>query len=124
MRYGVLGPIEARVDNEVIGIGGPQQRRLLALLLQRPGQTVSTDRMVDCLWDDGEAPDGAGRSVMTYVSRLRSAIGHGATFSRRTNKLRDVRSPGSVVVSSTPPAMASSPRSTAPRARSNARRRS
>lgn len=75
MRYGVLGPIEARVDNEVVGIGGPQQRRLLALLLQRPGQTVSTDRMVDCLWDDGEAPDGAGRSVMTYVSRLRSAIG-------------------------------------------------
>src|SRR3954453_11662578 len=78
MRFGVLGPVEARLDNEVIAIGGPQQRRLLALLLQRPGQAVSTDRMVDCLWPDGEAPDGAGRSVMTYVSRLRSAIGEDA----------------------------------------------
>ena len=63
MRYGVLGPVEASVDNEVIAVGGPQQRRLLALLLQRPGQAVSTDRMVDCLWPDGEAPDGAARSV-------------------------------------------------------------
>jgi DNA-binding SARP family transcriptional activator/WD40 repeat protein len=31
--------------------------------------------MVDCLWADGEAPDGAARSVMTYVSRLRAALG-------------------------------------------------
>src|SRR5262245_24973946 len=75
MRYGVLGPLEVRTDDGVLSIGGPQQRRLLALLLQRPGQAVSTDRMVDCLWTDGDAPEGAARSVMTYVSRLRSAIG-------------------------------------------------
>ncbi|HZX54434.1 MAG TPA: BTAD domain-containing putative transcriptional regulator, partial [Ilumatobacteraceae bacterium] len=55
--------------------GGPQQRRVLALLLQRAGHAVSTDRMVDCLWADGEAPDGADRSVMTYVSRLRTSLG-------------------------------------------------
>ena len=78
MRYGVLGPVEVSVDGEVVAIGGPQQRRILALLLQRPGQAVSTTRMVDCLWGDGEAPDGAGRSVMTYVSRLRSALGEDA----------------------------------------------
>jgi DNA-binding SARP family transcriptional activator len=75
MRYGVLGPIEAHLDGEVVPIGGPQQRRVLALLLSRPGDPVSTDRMVDCLWVDGSAPDGAARSVMTYVSRLRSMLG-------------------------------------------------
>ena len=75
MRYGVLGPVEARADDVAIAIGGPQQRRLLALLLSRPGQSISGERLVDCLWPDGLAPDGAGRSVMTYVSRLRAALG-------------------------------------------------
>jgi DNA-binding SARP family transcriptional activator/WD40 repeat protein len=75
MHYGVLGPLEARVDGELVAVGGPQQRRVLALLLQRSGHPVSTDRMVNCLWADGEAPDGAARSVMTYVSRLRSVLG-------------------------------------------------
>src|SRR5262245_40007826 len=78
MRYGVLGPVEVSVDGEVVAIGGPQQRRILALLLQRPGHAVSTTRMVDCLWGDGAAPDGATRSVMPYVSRLRSALGENA----------------------------------------------
>ena len=78
MRYGVLGPVEVSAEGEVVAIGGPQQRRVLALLLQRPGHAVSTTRMVDCLWPDGEAPEGAARSVMTYVSRLRSALGEDA----------------------------------------------
>ena len=75
MRYEVLGPVEARLDDVVLTVGGPQQRRLLALFLSRPGQSFSTDRLVDCLWPDGMAPDGAARSVMTYVSRLRAALG-------------------------------------------------
>jgi len=75
MHYSVLGSVEARRDGELVAIGGPQQRRLLARLLSQPGQAVSVPRLVDCLWPDGLAPDGAGRSVKTYVSRLRSAIG-------------------------------------------------
>ena len=75
MRYEVLGPVQAKLDDVVVAVGGPQQRRLLALLLSQPGQSVSTQRLVDCLWPDGLAPDGAGRSVMTYVSRLRAALG-------------------------------------------------
>ncbi len=75
MRYGVLGPVEARLDDVPVAVGGPQQRRLLALLLSRPGESISSERLVDCLWPDGLAPDGAARSVMTYVSRLRTALG-------------------------------------------------
>lgn len=75
MRYEVLGPVQAKLDDALVAVGGPQQRRLLALLLSQPGQSVSSQRLVDCLWPDGLAPDGAGRSVMTYVSRLRAALG-------------------------------------------------
>ena len=76
MRYVVLGPVEAIDDDlAVVTVGGPQQRRLLALLLSRAGESVSGERLVDCLWPDGMAPDGAGRSVMTYVSRLRAVLG-------------------------------------------------
>ena len=75
MRYGVLGPVEARRDEDIVAIGGPQQRRLLALMLSQPGQLISAERMVDCLWPDGLAPDGAARSVMTYVYRLRTVLG-------------------------------------------------
>ncbi len=78
MHYEVLGPVEARVDGSVAPIGGPQQRRLLALLLSSPGQRVTTERLVDCMWPDGLAPSGAARSVLTYVSRLRAALGEDA----------------------------------------------
>ena len=37
MRYGVLGPVEAIDDDAAVAVGGPQQRRLLALMLSRPG---------------------------------------------------------------------------------------
>ena len=74
MRFGVLGSVEARVDDVLVSLGGPQQRRLLALLLSTPGRSISVDRLVECLWSDGLAPDGAPRAVMTYVSRLRAAL--------------------------------------------------
>src|SRR5512141_804406 len=74
MRFAVLGSVEARVDDVIVNVGGPQQRRLLAMMLSRPGQSISVDHLVECLWPDGLAPDGAPRAVMTYVSRLRSAL--------------------------------------------------
>src|SRR5262249_31938163 len=77
LRFKVLGSIEVERDGARIAVGGPQQRRLLGVLLIARGHTVSADRLVDALWPDGDAPDGAARSVMTYVSRLRAALGDG-----------------------------------------------
>ncbi|HEX9259896.1 MAG TPA: BTAD domain-containing putative transcriptional regulator [Acidimicrobiales bacterium] len=62
-------------DGEPVAIGGPQQQRLLAALLAAQGAAVSADRLADTIWPEGAAPDGARRSVMTYVSRLRAAVG-------------------------------------------------
>ena len=95
MQFGLLGPVEVRDDRRLVKIGGPQQQRLLAVLLSQPDQVVETYRLIDALWPDGLAPDGAAHSVLTYVHRLRGAIGseailtHGAgyVFSRSAGPL-------------------------------------
>jgi DNA-binding SARP family transcriptional activator/WD40 repeat protein len=77
VRFKVLGSIDVERDGAGVPVGGPQQHRLLGVLLIDRGHTVSTDRLVDAVWPDRDAPSGAARSVMTYVSRLRAAIGDG-----------------------------------------------
>ena len=67
MRIRVLGPVEVERDGAPVAVGGPQQRRLLALLVAQRGRVVSTERLVEALWPDGDAPDGAARSMRTYV---------------------------------------------------------
>ncbi len=74
----MLGPVEVERDGVTLGVGGPQQRRLLGVLLVNFGQVVSADRLVDALWSDDSRPEGASRSVPTYVSRLRAVLGNGS----------------------------------------------
>jgi DNA-binding SARP family transcriptional activator/tRNA A-37 threonylcarbamoyl transferase component Bud32 len=76
LEFGVLGPIEVRRDHVLVALGGPQQRRIVAALLAERGQVLSVERLVDAVWPDAP-PDGARRTVMTYVSRLRLALGDG-----------------------------------------------
>src|SRR5262249_15456281 len=76
LQFTVLrGTVGAAHDGEMIALGGPQQRRLLAALLADVETVVSTDRLIDSIWPSDAAPDGARRTVMSYVSRLRAAIG-------------------------------------------------
>lgn len=69
------GTVGADADGEAIALGGPQQRRLLAALLADPGAVVTADQLVDYVWPEDGAPDQARRTVMSYISRLRSAVG-------------------------------------------------
>jgi hypothetical protein len=48
MRFTVLGEVRVERDGDAVALGGPQQRRLLALLLSGRGQVVSTDRIAAC----------------------------------------------------------------------------
>lgn len=88
LRFCMLGPIGARweaTDGELeeINIGGPRQRRLLAALLLGEGQTVTTGRLIDAVWgDEAEAPDTAAKVLLSYLSRLRSALGSGIVATR------------------------------------------
>ena len=56
MRYKVLGPLEIERDGVPVPIGGPQLRRLFAVLVSRRGRQVSGDRLVEALWADGQPP--------------------------------------------------------------------
>ena len=76
LRFTVLGGTVGVVeDGRPVSLGGPQQRRVLAAFLIEAGVVVSADRLVEAIWPDGSAPEGARRTVMSYVSRLRAAIG-------------------------------------------------
>ncbi|MEU8797738.1 BTAD domain-containing putative transcriptional regulator [Spirillospora sp. NPDC048819] len=74
MRFGVLGPVEARVDGESVALGGPRVRALLAMLLLDAGRVVPNERLIDGLYGD-EPPHGAANALQSQVSRLRRALG-------------------------------------------------
>ena len=61
-------------DGQARTIGSPNQRKVLATLLARRNQLVSTDLLVDVLWGD-DAPATAVTTMRTYVSRLRRDVG-------------------------------------------------
>ena len=74
MEFRVLGPIEVIDSGRSLELGGGKQRTVLALLVANARQPVSTGRLIEGIYGD-EAPDGARRSVQTYVSNLRSDMG-------------------------------------------------
>jgi ABC-type transport system substrate-binding protein/DNA-binding SARP family transcriptional activator len=74
MDFVLLGPVQATRDGASIGLGGPKQRSLLAMLLLARGRPVSRDRLIEGIW--GEAPpDSASATLDSYISRLRRALG-------------------------------------------------
>jgi DNA-binding SARP family transcriptional activator len=76
MQFRLLGPLEVVAGGRRLELGGAKQRSLLASLLLRANQVVSTDRLIDELW--GAAPPAtAAKSVQVMVSRLRKMLGEG-----------------------------------------------
>jgi DNA-binding SARP family transcriptional activator len=74
MRYLILGPLEVRDGEDVVPVGGGQQRKLLAILLLHRNEVVSSDRLIDELW--GSRPPGtAAKALQGYVSQLRKRLG-------------------------------------------------
>ena len=56
MDFRILGPLEVVDAGRTVRLGEGRQRALLALLLLRPNQVVSSDRLVEELWDQEPAP--------------------------------------------------------------------
>ena len=74
MEIRLLGPLEVRVEDQVVKLPRRQQRALLAALALRAGEVVSTDRLVEDLW--GEAPPAsANGSLQNVVFGLRKLLG-------------------------------------------------
>jgi class 3 adenylate cyclase/DNA-binding SARP family transcriptional activator/tetratricopeptide (TPR) repeat protein len=73
MEFRVLGPLEVLEGGRPVPVGGARQRALLAVLLSRPNEVVSTDRLVEELWGENP-PQGAEHALQAVVSRLRRAL--------------------------------------------------
>ena len=79
MEYRILGPLEVVEQGAALALGGPRQRALLALLLTRPNEVVSSDRLIDELWG-ARPPKSAGNALQFHVSQLRKALASGTAI--------------------------------------------
>jgi DNA-binding SARP family transcriptional activator len=73
VEFRVLGPLEARVGEHAVPLGGRKQRALLAVLLLHANEVVTTDRLIDELWG-AEPPRTAPTALQVHVSQLRNAL--------------------------------------------------
>lgn len=74
MRFAVLGPLEVLGDDGApVEIPGAKERMLLGVLAADAGRVVSTDRIVDALWDGGPPPS-ARKSLQAHLVHLRTAL--------------------------------------------------
>ena len=77
MRFGILGPLQAVGDDgRELALGGRMPRALLALLLLRANEVVSSDQLVEELWA-GAPPASGAKGLHVHVSRLRRALAAG-----------------------------------------------
>jgi DNA-binding SARP family transcriptional activator/WD40 repeat protein len=77
MQVRLLGHVEVIPDDGhtlPLVLGGPTQRRLLALLALRRNEAVPVSRLTEAVWPSGELPARADHNVRTYVHRLRTAL--------------------------------------------------
>ncbi|MFJ9848120.1 BTAD domain-containing putative transcriptional regulator [Streptomyces sp. NPDC101150] len=78
MLFGILGETRAwHDDGTEVPLGGPARRALLALLLIRPGEVVSADRLAAAVDPEGAV---SAHALQSQVSRLRKALGSGAAL--------------------------------------------
>lgn len=70
----VFGGIGVDGPDGPTNIGGPRQRRLLALLVARTHSVVGLDWLAENLWNDHDRPDDAASAIRTYMSRLRRSL--------------------------------------------------
>lgn len=77
LSYLLLGPLEVRRGSVSVPVGAGKPLELLALLLIERNHALSTDSLVEQLWD-GRPPETAVKIVQNAVSTLRRAFGDGA----------------------------------------------
>ena len=73
IRFHALGGLTVSEDGEEVALGGPRQRRLLAMLLIHRNAVVSVDRLADAVFA-GEPTPAASTTLRSYVARIRRVV--------------------------------------------------
>ena len=68
----VLGPLQVVHDGEVVDIGSPRHREVLAALVVDAGRVVPTETLIERVW--GEGRGGTTANLHAVISRLRSRL--------------------------------------------------
>ena len=74
MEVEVLGPLVVRRDGEQLEFGGPREQAVLACLVIRAGEVVSTEALVRGVWSTEDRPESPVDAVRTSVRRLRAVL--------------------------------------------------
>ena len=74
LEFRILGPVEVLRNGADLKIGPRKERLLLARLLLNASRVVSADQLIEDLWA-GRPPSGAAKTLRSYVSHLRGALG-------------------------------------------------
>ena len=77
MDFRILGPLEVSDHGHELAIAGGKPRAVLAILLLRANEVVSSDRLIEQLWGERPPPT-AAKSLQVHVSRLRRSLDSGA----------------------------------------------
>ena len=88
----MLGPLEVIVDGRPVELPSGKVRLLLAALVVRANEVVSTDRLFEVLWG-AEPPKTAANTLQTYVAHLRAALEPGRAR-REVGQVLVTREPG------------------------------
>src|SRR5205807_7226146 len=90
MEYRLLGALQVLDGDRLIELPRRKHRALLAVLLLRAGEVVSSERLVEDLW--GESPPRTARDALqNYVSLLRKALGADVLSTRGAGYVLDIR---------------------------------
>jgi predicted ATPase/DNA-binding SARP family transcriptional activator len=89
LEFRILGPLEVLRDEVALEVGPRKHRALLALLLLSANRVVSAERLIEELWA-GRPPAGAAKTLRSYVSRLRAAVGAQVVRSRAPGYLVEI----------------------------------
>ncbi|MFC0108373.1 BTAD domain-containing putative transcriptional regulator [Kibdelosporangium aridum] len=74
LRVRLLGVVSAWRGAAEIDLGPGRQRAVFTVLALRANQVVSREALMDAVWGDS-VPPGASKSLYSYISRLRLALG-------------------------------------------------
>jgi YVTN family beta-propeller protein len=89
MEFRILGPVEVWKDGRPVSFGRGKQRAVLALLVLDANRIVSSDRLIDQLWN-GQPPATAATALQGHISGLRKALGPGVIATRRPGYVLEI----------------------------------